>query len=176
VRLAAVVALGASEDESVIDDLTPLAEDPDPWVRGAAVRAVGIRFGTSGLGEHRRKALQMLDRALGDEVLVALGAVEALTEIGGAEAMRVTALFERAEPELLMEAVTCLERHASRDALDVLLPLVCHPAWSVRAEAIRVLGARGVVRAAPSILGRLDSEQDEFVREVVLRALERLDA
>jgi hypothetical protein len=34
---------------------------------------------------------------------------------------------------------------------------------------------RGVSRALPAILRRLDLEQDEFVRSVILRALERLE-
>ena len=35
----------------------------------------------------------------------------------------------------------------------------------MRAEAIRVLAERGVVKAVPAILRRLETEQDEFVRE-----------
>jgi HEAT repeat protein len=55
------------------------------------------------------------------------------------------------------------------------VPLVSHPDWSVRAEAIQVLGDRGVVRAVPPILRRLETEQDEFVRDVILRVLKRLE-
>jgi hypothetical protein len=32
-----------------------------------------------------------------------------------------------------------------------------------------------VVRAVPPILRRLETEQDEFVRDVILRALKRLE-
>ena len=45
----------------------------------------------------------------------------------------------------------------------------------MRAEAIQVLFERSVKRALPAILRRLDLEQDEFVRSVTLRALERLE-
>jgi HEAT repeat protein len=54
--------------------------------------------------------------------------------------------------------------------------VVSHPEWSVRAEAIQVLAERGVVRAVPVILRRLETEQDEFVRDAMLRALEKLEA
>ena len=40
----------------------------------------------------------------------------------------------------------------------------------MRAEAIQVLADRGMKRAVPAILRRLDLEQDEFVRTVTLRA------
>ena len=53
--------------------------------------------------------------------------------------------------------------------------MTAHPDWSVRAEAIEVLSERGVARALPAIHHRLDLEQDEFVRTVILRALERLE-
>jgi HEAT repeat protein len=45
----------------------------------------------------------------------------------------------------------------------------------VRAEVISTLAERGVASAVPAILRRLESEQDEFVREASLRALARLE-
>jgi HEAT repeat protein len=45
----------------------------------------------------------------------------------------------------------------------------------VRAEVIGALAERAVASAAPAILRRLESEQDEFVREASLRALARLE-
>ena len=53
--------------------------------------------------------------------------------------------------------------------------LVSHADWSVRAEAIRVLAERRVSRAAPAILRLLETEQDEYVRDAILDALERLE-
>jgi hypothetical protein len=38
-----------------------------------------------------------------------------------------------------------------------------------------VLAERGVRRAVPALLRRLEDERDEFVREALLRALERLE-
>jgi HEAT repeat protein len=45
----------------------------------------------------------------------------------------------------------------------------------VRAEAIQSLAERGMARAVPPILRRLETEQDEFVRDAILRALRRLE-
>jgi len=176
VRIAAAVALGSSESDAVIDDLRRLAEDDDPRVRAAAVRALGHRFGSAEDETWRSSTLLTLEEALADEALVALAAVEALQEIGGDEAAgRVAALLARPEPELVREAVTCIGRHGDLEALDMLVPLVSHADWSVRAEAIQAVADRGVARALPPILRRLETEQDEFVREAILRALERLE-
>ena len=75
----------------------------------------------------------------------------------------------------MREAVTCIGRHGNADELDTLVPLVSHTDWSVRAEAIQALADRGTARAVPPILRRLETEQDEFVRDVILRALKRLE-
>ena len=155
--------------------LSHLAEDADPRVRSAAVRAIGRRFGHSEDDRSRDLALQTIEAALRDDALVALGAVEALTEIGGSEAARAEGLLDRPEPELLRQAICCLARHATGARLEALIPLVAHRDWSVRAEAIQALAERGVVRAVPPILRRLETEQDDFVRGVILRALERLE-
>jgi HEAT repeat protein len=56
-----------------------------------------------------------------------------------------------------------------------VIPLAAHADWSVRAESIQVLADRGLKRSLPAILRRLDLEQDDFVRSVTLRALERLE-
>jgi HEAT repeat protein len=52
---------------------------------------------------------------------------------------------------------------------------VSHPDWAVRAAAVEALAERGAARALPAILRRLELEQDEFVREAILRALQRLE-
>ena len=118
----------------------------------------------------------MLGAALEDDAPVALSAVEALCEIGGAEAARAEGVLSRPEPELVREAVRCVGTHSEAEGIAALVPLVSHPDWSVRAEAIQALADRRFVRAVPTILRRLDLEQDDFVRRVTLRALNRLES
>jgi HEAT repeat protein len=175
VRIAAVLTLAASDDDDVLEDLQPALGDADAQVRAAAVRSIGTRFGASEKAAHREVALEILDRALTDDALVAMGAVEALAALGGAVADRAVRALSRAEPELVKEAVTCLARHAAPATLERIIPLVSHPDWSVRAEVIESLAERGIVRAAPEILRRLEDERDEFVREVILRATASLE-
>lgn len=171
VRMAAVAALAASEHEEVLEDLLRLAEDPEAPVRAAAVRALGARFGGSSQDARRRAALGALDRALADEALVALGALEALTVLGGSAAERASTILSREEPELLREAARCLAAHGQDASLGALEPLIAHPDWTVRAEVIEALAGRLGERVAPALRAQLEAEKDEFVHETLTRVL-----
>jgi HEAT repeat protein len=175
VRIAAARALGASTAFDAIDDFRRLASDEDERVRAAAVRSLCLRFASSADVERRAVTLEIVDASLEDEATVALAAVEALREVGPPAALRAARVLAREEPELLQEAIRCVGSHAEGEGLELLLPLVAHPQWSVRAEAIQMLAERGVAKAVPPILRRLDTEQDEFVRGVILTALTRLE-
>jgi HEAT repeat protein len=175
VRIAAAAALAVAVSDAVIDDLERLTDDPDSRVRAAAVRSVGRRLVGCGEAGLRARALGRLDAALDDGGLVALAAVEALREVGGPAARGVARVLGRPEPELVKEAVACLAAHGDADDLASLVPLLGHADWSVRAGVIAALAERRTVRAVPAILRRLETEQDEFVRAEILRALERLE-
>ena len=175
VRIAAARALGASESAAVVDDLRRLTDDEDLGVRAAAVRSVIFRCSQSATDQSRSEMLQVIDAALADEALVALAAIEALCEVGGIGAERAVEILERPEPELLRAAIRCIGLHSESDGLDVLFPLISHPDWSVRAEAIQMVADRRLIRGVPSILRCLDLEKDEFVRDVTLSALKRLE-
>jgi HEAT repeat protein len=175
VRIAAAGALGASESKDVLDDLKRLADDEDPRVRAAAVRSIGLRFGRSEDEGRRSAALSLLAASFEDDAAVALAALEVLREIGGPGALGAAAALEQGEPEVVREAVRCIGAHADRGGLEALIPLVSHSDWSVRAEAIQTLADRGLTKAVPAILRRLETEQDDFVREGMIRALKRLE-
>jgi HEAT repeat protein len=175
VRIAAAGALGASQNEGVIDALRCLADDEDPDVRAAAVRSVGLRFIASRDEEHQSLVVELIDTALDDEAVVALAAIDTLRDMGGPVAEHALRILDRAEPELVQEAVRCLGAHGDASCLESLLPLVSHPDWTVRAETIQVLSDRGVAKGVPPILRRLEAEQDDFVRDTILRALDRFE-
>jgi HEAT repeat protein len=59
--------------------------------------------------------------------------------------------------------------------LSRLIPLVDHPSWAVRGEAVGWLGERRFAKALPTILRRLETEQDAFVRDRILEATRRLE-
>jgi HEAT repeat protein len=86
--------------------------------------------------------LQVIDAALADGPPVALAAIEALCEVGGIAAERVVEILERPEPELVRAAIRYIGLHSDSGGLDVLFPLIGHPDWSVRAEAIQTVADR----------------------------------
>lgn len=186
VRVAAAFALGAAPSPSVLSDLQRLLVDEDPRVAAAALRGIGTHCaaGQESPPQDLELALRLLEDSLRasdrpGEVrggVVALAALDALEAIGGPEAARVAAVaLERPEPEIVQVAVGCVGRQGDRETLCELIAVVQHPSWAVRGEAIQTLADRGVARALPAILRRLETEQDSFVRDVIVRALRRLE-
>jgi HEAT repeat protein len=175
VRIAAARALGDSRQTGVVDDLSRLALDHDAMVRAAALRALGAHAASGRAGDVDA-VIGLLSEALSDEGSVVMAAVESLSAIGGeAAASACLPLLAEKDPELVIAAIGCIGRHGDSDALTELRPLVSHGHWSVRAECIGALSERGVVGAVPAILRRLETEQDDFVRDAILRALKRLE-
>jgi HEAT repeat protein len=127
VRIAAARALGSSASPQALMDLRRLADDEDPRVRAAALRAMGARA-ARGNEDESDVTLMRLEAALSDEGGVAMAAVEALRALGTPQAgAAARALLGRDDPELVQAAVGCVGAHAERGQLDALLPLVGHP-------------------------------------------------
>lgn len=176
VRIAAANALGTSQHPSAFEDLQRLQADSNARVRAAAVRAIALFAVRAAQTEVTREATQRLRAALHDEGVVALAALSGLDEIGGHHAAQAAQdLLECPDAELVQAAVSCIGRHGDANQIEALIPLVGHESWSVRAEIIQVLTQRNVLRAVPSILRRLETEQDDFVRDAILRALKHLE-
>jgi HEAT repeat protein len=117
-----------------------------------------------------------LSAALEDKGPVAMAALEALAALGGPEAAQLaTRMLAEQDPEMVKVAVGCIRAHGTAESLRDLFPLISHEHWLVRAEVIQALSDRGVQRAVPAILRWLDKEQDDFVRDTILRALKRLE-
>jgi HEAT repeat protein len=177
VRVAATAALAASADPRSLDDLERLGRDEDPHVRAAVMRAAGAkRLGDDAPPESASRRLALLRAGAGDQAIVAVAALEGLRSVGGEDAAEAAApLLNRPEIELVRAAIACVGRHGDLEAQKELFALVAHPDWSVRAEAVRVLAERRVSHAVPAILRRLETEQDEFVRDAMLQALAKLE-
>ena len=174
VRIAAAGVRAGQGSREALDDLERLADDRDPRVAAAALRAAGAVLSRG--GEAAQQECGWLVGAVGREPLVALAALDSFTKIGGALAVRtaVDALVHP-ESEVVRAAIACLARHGEGDSLTPLVALVTHPDWPVRAEAVEVLSARRVRRALPALLRRLECEDDAFVRDAVLMAARRLE-
>ncbi len=174
VRIAAATVLGRSARPEAADDLAGQMMDDDPRVVSVALRSLGRIHRGQGLGGAELEAL--LEPALEREALVALAALEAMLEIGGeASGALAVRMLARPEPEVLRAAVACLGAHGDGGALAEMLPLVAHEDWSVRAEVVQVIADRAYHKGLPAVLRRLEVEDDAFVREAILRAVERLE-
>lgn len=177
VRIAAASALGEAPTARTLPDLERLLGDDDPGVRAAALRALAA-LPPAALAEPavRARVESLLGGALGDVAPVAIAAVEAFERMGGALALEpVRSVIGHPDPEVVQSAVRCLERHGAEEDVQALLPLLGHPHWAVRADAIQAFADRRMRSALPPVLRRLELEQDEFVRDVLLRALARLE-
>ena len=159
----------------MFEDLVRLyREDDHVRVRAAVLRAAASHAQREPAG--RTPVLRFVKEAELGEPIVAIAAADALSQLGGAAAVEVAlGLLGRSEPEVVQAAVECVARHGEAIHLDQLLALVSHPEWSVRCEAIQAFARRGFARAAPLILGRLETERDPFVRDAILQTLARLD-
>lgn len=173
VRIAAATVLGQSGCLAATGDLARQMADEDPRVVSVAVRSVG-RLYRGQIASPEIEAL--IGPALEGEAPVALAGVEALMEMGGECAGRlVTPILSRPEAEVVRAGVACLGAHAETDSLDRIFSLVGHPDWSVRAEVVQVLADRVVRKSLPALLRQLEVETDEFVREAIQRAVDRLE-
>jgi HEAT repeat protein len=176
VRIAAAACLRGFETAEVLEDLACLSSDDDERVRASAVRAIAALAAAEPPEVERIRLLELLSAAVGDVGSVSIAAVEGLAGIGGVAAARAALpALGREDAEIVQSAVRCLGTHGDSEVLEVLVPLIAHGHWLVRAEAIEVLARRRVVRATPAILRHLEAEDDEFVRDVILRALKRLE-
>ncbi len=181
VRMAAAVSFGASSSSEALEDLQRLLVDDDSRVCAAAVRAIGCYCAADRdrSDVERNHALELLTAPLAESGrggMVAMAALEALEAIGGVEAAQACVPgLSSGEPEVVQAAVGCIGRHGDDDTVSELIGVVQHPSWAVRGEVIETLAERRVSRALPAIMRRLETEQDSFVRDVIVRALRRLE-
>jgi HEAT repeat protein len=177
VRIGAAAALAASGDAAVVADLASLLEDAEPRVVVAALRALAVWARAVGTDDARQRALLLLSVGLAHGGSSGLAALDALSQIGGEDAVELARrALDSADPELAEAAVGCVGAHGSRAALNDLLPSLAHPGWNVRARAAQVMAERRHVHAIPTLIRQLDAERDDFVRGAILAALGTLES
>jgi HEAT repeat protein len=160
-----------------VADLAALADDGDPRVVAAALRALAVWARVADSEPARERALLLLSVGLAHGGVAALAALDALATLGGPDAVALAfGAFASPDPEVVEAAVACVGRHGSREDLARLLASLEHPHWSVRARTVQVMQERRFVHAMPAILRRLEEERDEFVREAALAALRTLES
>jgi HEAT repeat protein len=176
VRIGAANALAASGDAAVVADLAGLLDDAEPRVVVAALRALATWARAAGSDEARHRALLLLSVGLAHGGPSGLAALDALTAIGGEDAVELARdALASADAEIAEAAVACVGAHGGRAALSDLLPALAHPAWNVRARVAQVMEERRHVHAIPALIRQLEQERDDFVRGAILTALGTLE-
>ncbi len=174
VRIAAATVLGRSDRDEAEQDLAAQMGDEDPRVVAVALRSVGRLHRGRGLRDADLEDL--IAPALEREPLVALAALEALMEVGGEAAGRLALdATKRPESDVVRSAVACVGAHGDEQSLAEILPAAAHEDWAVRAEVVQMISDRAYRKGLPSLLRRLEVEDDAFVREAILRAVGRLE-
>jgi HEAT repeat protein len=177
VRAAAARAWGLQPPDVSTQVGIALARDLDPIVRASALRSFAQRIARgAAAAPDRDLAHAVAVEALCAPVPVALAAAELLRALGGSALRDARALLASPELELVCEGIRCVADAAHPELLSDLQGLVAHPDWSVRGEALAQISRLRLTRALPALLGRLEHEQDSFVRGVLLAAIERLEA
>lgn len=174
VRTAAAKVLGQSGRLEAIDELRELVLDQDSRVVVVAIRSVGqLYLECEGGGE---EVYDLIGNALCGEPNLAIAACEVLTEIGGDRAGELArTVLRSSEPDVVRAAVACLGAHGGEEDFAQAISLIAHPDWSVRAEIVQVFSDNGYRKALPTLLRRLEVEDDAFVRQVTLQAIGRLE-
>lgn len=171
VRIAAATVLGRSDRAEAAEDLAGQMQDTDARVVSVALRSVGRLHRGRGISSGDLESL--IRPALDREPLVALAA---LVEVGGDSAGHLAlAALSRPEADVVRAAVACVGAHGDERDLAKLLPVVAHEDWAVRAEVVQAVSDRAYRKGLPTLLRRLEVESDAFVREAMLRAVERLE-
>lgn len=174
VRIAAAGVLGDSGRPDATEELLGLLGDADPRVAAVALRAMGRLH--RGCGPAAGGLEAPISEALEGEALVALAALDALIDLGGDTAGRMAAaVLGSPDADVVRAGVACVGAHGDEASLTELLPLSSHADWSVRAEVVQVVSERGHRKGLPTLLRRLEVEDDAFVRAAILRAVERLE-
>ena len=174
VRMAAAAELGDPDRPGAVVDLAGPIADEDPRVVSVALRSVGRLYRGQGLVFEEIAGL--IEPSLEREALVALAGLDALMEVGGERAGGLAVrVLAHPEPDVVRAGVACLGAHGADSLIGELVPLVAHEDWSVRAETVQVMSDRAYRKGLPSLMRRLEVEEDAFVREAILRAIRRLE-
>lgn len=174
VRIAAAQVIGDSGEPAAKEDLLRLLNDPDPAVVAVSVRALGHLC--AGLPDEGHDVFDQIAPTLEAVPVVAIAGVEALLMMGGDGAVRLAQnVLAHPEAELVRAAISVLGAHGAPEDLIGAASLISHPDWSVRAEIVETLGRRFVQKGLPALLGRLEVEQDPFVRDAILLAIQKLE-
>jgi HEAT repeat protein len=166
VRRQAIETLAMSAVRSLTEPLMLVLQDEDPWVRAAAVRALG-HFGGS-------EALAAVRSGLRDPVgLVAIAAVETLTkEDIPFDQKELAAQLGHADDDVVLALLKELSTSSDTFWLGQWgEKLLGHQHWLIRQKVAEIIGHRGTAEGRVLLQQRLLLEEEEIVRTALHQGL-----
>lgn len=168
VRVAAINAIVTLRPSNGIEPLISSLEDPEIWIRTAAAQA---------LGEYRHHdVIQPLIHHIEHDVTpVKIAAIEGLGKSENAEVRPI--LFRTLgedDPEVRRASILALARIPGDEVFDKLLSELSDNDWRLRAAAATALGNRGDVKALEALHHALSTDDDTYVQQSVVLALDRI--
>lgn len=166
VRRQAVEALSMSSDRSLIEPMTLVLMDGDPWVRATAVRALG-RFGGT-------EALAAIHHSLHDSVgLVTIAALETLREgMFPFDSKLIAEKLSDDDDDVVLEILKLLAQGSDFDWLGIWGErLLAHRHWQVRQTVAELLGQGGSNAGLTLLQQRLLVEEEDVVRAALCQSI-----
>jgi HEAT repeat protein len=197
IREEAAAALGAFRDARAVGPLVGLLRDADRAVRQAAIDALtaigeasvpvlglclsdpqaGVQEAASSvlaLIADERVLMPLIDAVRNRDWIVRMHAAKALGRIKDARAIEPLIALLQDKVKAVREEATMALAEMGNDALPSLLAALKHPEWLVRLHAVEALGRSGSADAVEPLLWVLFNDQDQAIREDVVRALGQL--
>lgn len=168
VRLEAIQAIVRLKPREGLEPLLHALDDDDIWIRHAAAQA---------LGEYREPAaVEYLKKQLAeDQPPVKIAAIEALGKFGD-ESIREVLLesLQDSDPEIQRAALLALASVPGDEVFSLLLDALGDDDWRRRAAAATAIGHRADRRALGALHETLQRDDDSYVQQSVIEALDRL--
>jgi HEAT repeat protein len=168
VRLEAIQAIVRLKPREGLEPLLHALDDDDIWIRHAAAQALG-EYREPAAVEHLKKALAE------DEPPVKIAAIEALGKFGD-ESIRDVLLesLQDPDPEIQRASLLALAAVPGDDVFSLLLDALGDDDWRRRAAAATAIGHRADRRALGALHETLQHDDDSYVQQSVIEALDRL--
>ncbi|MBE0502687.1 MAG: HEAT repeat domain-containing protein [Desulfuromonadales bacterium] len=166
VRRQAVEALAMSAERSLLEPLSLMLQDEDPWVRATAIRALGRIGGV--------EALAVIRRGLLDPVgLVTIAVLETLMEESlPFDPREMLGHLDHADEDVVLALLkllaTASDPHWLEECGEALL---AHPCCLIRQRVAELLGQSGTVRGQTLLQQRLQLEEEELVVDALRQGL-----
>lgn len=166
VRRQAVEALAMSTERSLLEPLSLMLQDEDPWVRATAIRAIGRIGGVEALAAIRSGLLDPVG-------LVAIAALETLTDQNlPFDPLEMAAYLGHADEDVVLALLKLLETASDQLWLEQCgAELLAHPCCLIRQRAAELLGQSGTARGQILLQQRLQLEDEEMVVDALRHGL-----